>query len=383
MKKGKKIATYLYYNACVCQILSFLASHRLLLLGTPDERKARREIANFNERRRMKNINSGFDQLRGLLPVVNDRVSKAAILQHASEYITFLQERTRQQHLEIMQLRSAGANQQPSHPVVTSMADSSHIIAHHHSVQLQSQVGACANVQGMIPISVQAGRVSPMKLDQQHLVHNSIFTMNRIGQQHFSSERHAVSPASLGPSMQPNTSQSWQTHSVKTSPSTSVFSNTPAVVRQGVSQKKKRTPSTVSKASGTRKNAAGKKERRASTPTGFCVKSKPDVKSETTSPISSPQMTSGTSQQPQQNLAVMLAAIATLESTTTASKGTQGAQSTPALAGSMDSCYVSTGAGDSAIVGSKENPRTNPSEHTGPVPRQLISRRLLLSPTQR
>lgn len=66
------------------------------------ERKVRREIANSNERKRMQSINAGFQSLRLLLPRNGpvDRLSKAAILQQAAEYISFLITE-RQQLLEL------------------------------------------------------------------------------------------------------------------------------------------------------------------------------------------------------------------------------------------------------------------------------------------
>jgi len=61
------------------------------------EKRARREIANSNERRRMQSINSGFSSLRTLLPHhEGEKLSKAAILQQTAEYIYSLeQEKTR------------------------------------------------------------------------------------------------------------------------------------------------------------------------------------------------------------------------------------------------------------------------------------------------
>lgn len=61
------------------------------------EKRIRREIANSNERRRMQSINAGFQSLRTLLPHHDgEKLSKAAILQHTSEYIYQLeQEKTR------------------------------------------------------------------------------------------------------------------------------------------------------------------------------------------------------------------------------------------------------------------------------------------------
>jgi transcription factor AP-4 len=57
----------------------------------------RREIANSNERRRMQSINTGFQQLKSLLPLCDDdKISKSAILQQAVDYINNLQrDRTR------------------------------------------------------------------------------------------------------------------------------------------------------------------------------------------------------------------------------------------------------------------------------------------------
>ncbi|XP_076341851.1 transcription factor AP-4-like isoform X2 [Tachypleus tridentatus] len=61
------------------------------------EKRIRREIANNNERRRMQSINAGFQSLRALLPLnEGEKLSKAAILQHTSEYIYQLeQEKTK------------------------------------------------------------------------------------------------------------------------------------------------------------------------------------------------------------------------------------------------------------------------------------------------
>lgn len=55
--------------------------------GDP-EKRMRREIANSNERRRMQSINAGFQSLKNLVrPRNGDKLSKAAILQHAVDYI--------------------------------------------------------------------------------------------------------------------------------------------------------------------------------------------------------------------------------------------------------------------------------------------------------
>lgn len=57
-------------------------------METPKDKRVKREIANSNERRRMQSINAGFQKLKRLLPVNDgEKLSKAAILQHASEFI--------------------------------------------------------------------------------------------------------------------------------------------------------------------------------------------------------------------------------------------------------------------------------------------------------
>ncbi|XP_076336102.1 uncharacterized protein LOC143239142 isoform X2 [Tachypleus tridentatus] len=57
------------------------------------EKRIRREIANSNERRRMKSINAGFQSLRQLLPQQEgEKLSKAAILQNTAEYIYQLEQ---------------------------------------------------------------------------------------------------------------------------------------------------------------------------------------------------------------------------------------------------------------------------------------------------
>jgi transcription factor AP-4 len=61
------------------------------------DKKLRRQIANCNERRRMQSINAGFHTLRVLMPhLQGEKLSKAAVLQHAAEHIYRLnQERER------------------------------------------------------------------------------------------------------------------------------------------------------------------------------------------------------------------------------------------------------------------------------------------------
>jgi hypothetical protein len=63
----------------------------------PMDKKLRRQIANCNERRRMQSINAGFHTLRVLMPhLQGEKMSKAAVLQHAAEHIFRLnQERER------------------------------------------------------------------------------------------------------------------------------------------------------------------------------------------------------------------------------------------------------------------------------------------------
>lgn len=43
------------------------------------QRKIRRQIANNNERRRMQSINAGFESLRTMLPLVDEKMSKVCI----------------------------------------------------------------------------------------------------------------------------------------------------------------------------------------------------------------------------------------------------------------------------------------------------------------
>ena len=54
----------------------------------------KRELANYNERRRMQTINSGFDSLKALLPGVlaREKMSKAVTLQRVAEYVRTLQQ---------------------------------------------------------------------------------------------------------------------------------------------------------------------------------------------------------------------------------------------------------------------------------------------------
>lgn len=53
-----------------------------------DDRKLKRAAANVNERRRMQNINSGFEALRDLIDVPNkSKLSKSAILRHSVDML--------------------------------------------------------------------------------------------------------------------------------------------------------------------------------------------------------------------------------------------------------------------------------------------------------
>lgn len=76
--------------------------------GDNATRKTRREIANSNERRRMQNINSGFEELKALIPRVSnsDKLSKASILQMSAAYIEELQASRMQLLNEVLILRS-------------------------------------------------------------------------------------------------------------------------------------------------------------------------------------------------------------------------------------------------------------------------------------
>lgn len=62
-----------------------------------NEKRLRREIANSNERRRMQSINTGFDQLKVLVPHQDgEKLSKASILLHTSNFIkSLLKEKSR------------------------------------------------------------------------------------------------------------------------------------------------------------------------------------------------------------------------------------------------------------------------------------------------
>jgi len=62
-----------------------------------EERKIKRAAANVNERRRMQNINCGFEALRAILNVENSsKLSKSAILRHAVEMLRNLMSENQQ-----------------------------------------------------------------------------------------------------------------------------------------------------------------------------------------------------------------------------------------------------------------------------------------------
>ncbi|KAK2188507.1 hypothetical protein NP493_130g03000 [Ridgeia piscesae] len=70
------------------------------------DKRMRREIANCNERRRMQSINSGFQSLKTLLPHHDsEKLSKAAILQQTSEYISSLEQEKKRLQLQNAKLK--------------------------------------------------------------------------------------------------------------------------------------------------------------------------------------------------------------------------------------------------------------------------------------
>lgn len=81
----------------------------LLKAGQPEspklqesDKRHRREIANSNERRRMQCINAGFSNLRALIPQLEgEKLSKASILQHTTEYITSLEKDKRRLQMQV------------------------------------------------------------------------------------------------------------------------------------------------------------------------------------------------------------------------------------------------------------------------------------------
>ncbi|KAK3785519.1 hypothetical protein RRG08_048653 [Elysia crispata] len=88
------------------------------------DKRHRREIANSNERRRMQCINAGFSSLRALIPQLEgEKLSKAAILQHTTEYITSLEKEKRRLQLQVdhyMRLLSDMGTQGQERTSVTS-----------------------------------------------------------------------------------------------------------------------------------------------------------------------------------------------------------------------------------------------------------------------
>ncbi|XP_065567456.1 helix-loop-helix protein 11-like [Artemia franciscana] len=71
------------------------------------DRRKRRDIANSNERRRMQNINAGFASLRALLPIQEtEKMSKATVLQHATEYICQLEQDKEKLSNQIVMLKA-------------------------------------------------------------------------------------------------------------------------------------------------------------------------------------------------------------------------------------------------------------------------------------
>ncbi|KAI0237844.1 Transcription factor AP-4, partial [Lamellibrachia satsuma] len=70
------------------------------------DKRMRREIANCNERRRMQSINSGFQSLKTLLPQHDsEKLSKAAILQQTSEYISSLEQEKKRLQMQNAKLK--------------------------------------------------------------------------------------------------------------------------------------------------------------------------------------------------------------------------------------------------------------------------------------
>ncbi|KAL3317253.1 Transcription factor AP-4 (Activating enhancer binding protein 4), partial [Cichlidogyrus casuarinus] len=73
------------------------------------DKRVRREIANSNERRRMQSINSGFEELKVLLPSMSesDKLSKANILKLTAKYINNLVSRINYLENEVATIRGS------------------------------------------------------------------------------------------------------------------------------------------------------------------------------------------------------------------------------------------------------------------------------------
>eukprot|EP00126_Sphaerothecum_destruens_P000830 Sdes_comp11182_c0_seq1m2717 len=72
------------------------------------ERKQRRQVANANEQRRIQRINSGFELLKDLVPSLSgEKLSKAAVLQEAAEYIKLLKAKNTILRKEANELRKS------------------------------------------------------------------------------------------------------------------------------------------------------------------------------------------------------------------------------------------------------------------------------------
>uniref|UniRef100_A0A0X3Q3I6 Transcription factor AP-4 n=1 Tax=Schistocephalus solidus TaxID=70667 RepID=A0A0X3Q3I6_SCHSO len=91
-------------------------------LQVENEKRVRREIANCNERRRMQSINAGFENLRVLLPPVQEgeKLSKATILQLTAKFINSLLMRVTALEHQIAVYRQAGL---PSAAVLADITD--------------------------------------------------------------------------------------------------------------------------------------------------------------------------------------------------------------------------------------------------------------------
>lgn len=90
----------------------------------PSQRmKVRREVANSNERRRMMNINSGFEELKRNVPsLAGSKASKAAILQQTAEYLEELHRTTALLRQENAALRKRCGMKKSEHQEFTPAA---------------------------------------------------------------------------------------------------------------------------------------------------------------------------------------------------------------------------------------------------------------------
>jgi hypothetical protein len=133
------------------------------------ERRKKRDVANSNERRRMRCINNGFDQLKDCIPHLKamDKISKAGILSHACHYLNHMQEQIKILNKSVQEARCLSCGHCPYYAADTQ----------------NSSTNTCSWFKQVPPLHVQVSSDVPTLSPNEALAENEMITYDHSGEE--------------------------------------------------------------------------------------------------------------------------------------------------------------------------------------------------------